>query len=99
MILYLRATYTPTRIYVQVEGSFISACSSNNDAEYYTHTHTHTHTHKAAPTDPEVLHPSDNGAPMDPEVLHLRSTIKKAFGDDFGLGHVACLVANKQTLT
>ena len=30
VVLYLRATYTPTRIYVYEEESFISVCSSNN---------------------------------------------------------------------
>jgi hypothetical protein len=46
VVLYLRATYTPTCIYVQVEESFISVYSSNNDPEYYTHTTLHQRTQR-----------------------------------------------------
>ena len=38
VVLYLRATNTPTSIYVQIEESFICAYSSINDPEYYTRT-------------------------------------------------------------
>ena len=49
VVLYLRATYTPTRIYVHVEESFISAYSSNNDPEYYTQTTLHQRTQRGTP--------------------------------------------------
>jgi hypothetical protein len=42
LVFYLRATYTPTHVYVQVEESFISAYCSNSVPEHHTHTHTHT---------------------------------------------------------